>query len=288
MTAQIIDGKLHAHKIKNHLKSEVGRRTEQGHRAPGLAVVQVGHDPASTLYVQHKRKACSYVGFASFSHDFPENIAEDTLLDLIQALNEDPLVDGILVQLPLPKTMNTTKVIESIVPHKDVDGFHPYNIGCLTQKRPLMRSCTPKGIMCLIRSTGCEVEGMHAVVVGASNIVGRPMMLELLLAGATVTICHKKTTNLRDHVAQADILVVGIGQPCFIKGDWIKENAVVIDVGINQQPDGCLKGDVAFDEAKHKASFITPVPGGVGPMTIASLLENTYQAYELSNSLHTE
>lgn len=280
MTAQNIDGKAIASAIRTTLSDKVKARKEAGQRIPGLAVILVGLDPASQVYVGSKRKACEEVGFLSQSFDLPDTTSEEDLLALIDRCNEDPAIDGILVQLPLPAHIESSKVIERIRPDKDVDGFHPYNVGRLAQRIPVLRSCTPMGIMTLIRSTGVDTYGLDAVVVGASNIVGRPMTLELLLAGCTTTTCHRFTRNLEDKVRQADLLVVAVGKPHFIPGDWIKPGAIVIDVGINRLDDGRLVGDVEFDVAAERASFITPVPGGVGPMTIASLLENTLYAAE--------
>lgn len=280
MTAQLIDGKAIAQSIRQQLKQKVADRKAAGQHIPGLAVVLVGSDPASQVYVGSKRKACEEVGFLSRSYDLPAETSEADLLALIDQLNNDKDIDGILVQLPLPAHIDDTKVIERIQPDKDVDGFHPYNVGRLAQRIPVLRSCTPKGIMTLIESTGIKTHGLDAVVVGASNIVGRPMTLELLLAGCTTTTCHRFTENLQDKVSRADLVVVAVGKPGFIPGEWIKPGAVVIDVGINRLESGRLVGDVAFDAAAERASFITPVPGGVGPMTIASLLENTLLAAE--------
>ncbi|MBS3796394.1 MULTISPECIES: bifunctional methylenetetrahydrofolate dehydrogenase/methenyltetrahydrofolate cyclohydrolase FolD [unclassified Pseudoalteromonas] len=280
MTANIIDGKAIAKQVRAQVAARVAERKEQGLRAPGLAVVLVGQDPASQVYVGSKRKACEEVGFVSKSYDLPGDTSEQQLLDLVDQLNADPEVDGILVQLPLPEGLNAEKVLERITPHKDVDGFHPYNIGRLAQRMPALRPCTPKGIITLLDSTGVRYKGMHAVVVGASNIVGRPMSLELLLAGCTTTVCHKFTQDLEAHVRRADLVVVAVGKPEFIPGEWIKEGALVIDVGINRLDNGTLVGDVAYDVASQRASYITPVPGGVGPMTVASLIENTLEACE--------
>ncbi|MEO2266216.1 bifunctional methylenetetrahydrofolate dehydrogenase/methenyltetrahydrofolate cyclohydrolase FolD [Pseudoalteromonas pernae] len=280
MTANIIDGKAIAKQVRTQVAQRVAERKEQGLRAPGLAVVLVGQDPASQVYVGSKRKACEEVGFVSKSFDLPGDTSEEQLLDLVDQLNADPEIDGILVQLPLPEGLNAEKVLERITPHKDVDGFHPYNIGRLAQRMPALRPCTPKGIITLLDSTGVRYKGMHAVVVGASNIVGRPMSLELLLAGCTTTVCHKFTQDLEAHVRRADLVVVAVGKPEFIPGEWIKEGALVIDVGINRLDSGKLVGDVAYDVASQRASYITPVPGGVGPMTVASLIENTLEACE--------
>ncbi|EGZ44740.1 bifunctional methylenetetrahydrofolate dehydrogenase/methenyltetrahydrofolate cyclohydrolase FolD [Neisseria wadsworthii] len=281
MTAQIIDGKKISQRRLSLVEQKVSERKAQGLRTPCLAVVLVGNDPASAVYVRNKKLACEKVGFKSISYELPEDTTEESLLKLVDDLNENPKVDGILVQLPLPAQINSQAVLERILPHKDVDGFHPYNVGRLVVKMPLMRPCTPKGVMTLLDAYGIDVVGKKAVVVGASNIVGRPQALELLLARATVTVCHSATQNLAEEVAAADIVVAGVGKPNFIKGEWIKPGAVVIDVGINRQSDGRLCGDVEFEKAKERASMITPVPGGVGPMTIATLLENTLYAAEL-------
>lgn len=279
MTAHLIDGKLIAKQVRQHVTSYVESLTQAGKRQPGLVVVLVGSDAASQVYVSNKRKACEEVGFVSRSFDLPSDTTEETLLNLVDELNEDKEIDGILVQLPLPAGLNAEKVLERIHPHKDVDGFHPYNIGRLAQRIPALRPCTPKGIMTMIESTKRPVKGLDAVIVGASNIVGRPMSLELLLAGCTVTTCHKFTQDLKSHVQRADLLVVAVGKPNFIPGDWVKQGAIVIDVGINRVNDGSLVGDVDFEKAKERAGWITPVPGGVGPMTVASLIENTLEAY---------
>ena len=285
MPAKIIDGKACAQKIRNQIREKVEARIAAGQRAPGLAVILVGENPASKIYVGSKRKACEEVGFVSRAYNFPETITENELLEQIDALNADETLDGILVQLPLPKHIDSTKVIERIRPDKDVDGFHPYNVGRLAQRIPALRSCTPKGIMTLIREAGfTDLKGKNAVVVGASNIVGRPMTLEFLLAGCTTLTTHRFTINLKSFIEQADILVVAIGKPNFIPGSWIKEGAIVIDVGINRLENGKLCGDIEFDTASERASYITPVPGGVGPMTVASLIENTMEACEKYHS----
>lgn len=280
MSAQIIDGKAIAKSLRQQVGEKVSQRLDQGERAPGLAVILVGSDPASKVYVNSKRKACDEVGFISRSYDLPSDTSHRQLLELIDELNNDDTIDGILVQLPLPDHIDETEVIERIRPDKDVDGFHPYNVGRLAQRIPALRSCTPKGIMTLIQSTGVDTYGLDAVIVGASNIVGRPMTLELLLAGCTTTTCHRFTQDLEQQVRRADLLVVAVGKPHFIPGEWIKDGAVVIDVGINRMEDGKLRGDVEFSMAQHHASWITPVPGGVGPMTVASLIENTLEACE--------
>ncbi|EJL6977900.1 bifunctional methylenetetrahydrofolate dehydrogenase/methenyltetrahydrofolate cyclohydrolase FolD [Vibrio cholerae] len=280
MTAQNIDGTLISQTVRSEVAARVKARVQAGLRAPGLAVVLVGEDPASQVYVGSKRRACEEVGFVSKSFDLPATASEEALLSLVEELNNDPQIDGILVQLPLPAGMDTTKVLESIHPEKDVDGFHPYNVGRLAQRIPKLRSCTPKGIITLLERYNIPLRGKHAVIVGASNIVGRPMTLELLLAGCTTTTCHRFTQDLEGHIRQADILVVAVGKPNFIPGAWIKEGAIVVDVGINRLETGKLVGDVEYDVARTRASFITPVPGGVGPMTVASLIENTMMACE--------
>ncbi|RUO80395.1 bifunctional methylenetetrahydrofolate dehydrogenase/methenyltetrahydrofolate cyclohydrolase FolD [Idiomarina tyrosinivorans] len=280
MSAQLIDGKALSQAIRDQVKQRVQARVDAGKRAPGLAVVLVGSDSASQIYVGNKRKACEEVGFTSRSYDLPANTTQQTLEQLIDELNNDASVDGILVQLPLPEGLDATAILERIRPDKDVDGFHPYNVGRLAQRIPALRPCTPKGIISLFESIPLDLHGLHAVVVGASNIVGRPMSLELLLAGATTTVCHRFTENLRHHVEQADVLVVAVGKSEFIPGEWIKPGAVVVDVGMNRLDSGKLTGDVAFKAAAERASYITPVPGGVGPMTVASLIENTLEACE--------
>lgn len=281
MSAQIINGKEVSQQHLNRIAAEVQQRKENKLRTPCLAVVLVGNDPASAVYVRNKKLACEKVGFESLSYELSADTSQADLLRLIDELNDNPKVDGILVQLPLPPQIDSQTVLERILPGKDVDGFHPYNVGRLAVKMPLMRPCTPKGVMTLLEAYGVDPAGKKAVVVGASNIVGRPQLLELLLARATVTICHSATQNLQEEIAAADILVVGVGIPNFIKGDWIKPGAVVIDVGINRQDNGKLCGDVEFETAKERASMITPVPGGVGPMTIATLLDNTLSAARL-------
>lgn len=281
MAAQLIDGKKISQQRIEAVAQAVKARQEKGLHTPCLAVVLVGDDPASAVYVRNKKLACQKSGIESRSYELPSETTQDDLLKLVDELNGDPAVDGILVQLPLPAHIDSQAVLERIEPHKDVDGFHPYNVGRLVVKMPLMRPCTPKGVMTLLEAYGIDPKGKKAVVVGASNIVGRPQALELLLSRATVTICHSATQNLAEEVAAADILVVGVGIPNFVKGEWIKPGAVVIDVGINRLDDGSLCGDVEFDVAKERASMITPVPGGVGPMTIATLLENTVHAASL-------
>lgn len=288
MAAQLINGKEVSQQLLADLAQKVEQRKNQGLRAPCLAVVLVGADPASQVYVRNKKTACAKVGFESRAYELPENTPQEELLALVDKLNADEGVDGILVQLPLPPHINGQAVLERILPHKDVDGFHPYNVGRLVVKMPLMRPCTPKGVMTLLQHYGVNPEGKKAVVVGASNIVGRPQLLELLLARATVTICHSKTQNLAAEVGAADIVVAGVGIPNFVKGAWIKPGAVVIDVGINRMDDGSLCGDVEFAAAAERAAMITPVPGGVGPMTIATLMENTLHAAELHDAAGAE
>ncbi len=283
MTASLIDGKLIAKQLRDSVKEKVSLRINNGKRAPGLAVILVGSDPASEVYVGSKRKACEEVGFVSRSYDLPSTTSEQELLSLISDLNVDDAIDGILVQLPLPEGLNSDLIIEHINPLKDVDGFHPANVGKLALRQPGLRPCTPKGIVTLIKSTGVDPKGLDALVIGASNIVGRPMTLELLLAKCTVTTTHRFTKDLEQKVRNADLIVVAVGKPHFIPGEWIKEGAIVIDVGINRLDSGKLVGDVDFDIAKESAAYITPVPGGVGPMTVASLIENTLIACEQSN-----
>ena len=281
MSAEIIDGKAFAANIRAEVARDCAAFREKTGIQPGLAVILVGNDPASEVYVRNKGIQAKEVGFASLEYKLPADTSQEALLAKVAALNADPKVHGILVQLPLPKHLDADAVLNTITPDKDVDGFHPYNVGRLVVKMPLMRPCTPKGVMTLLEAYGIDPKGKKAVVVGASNIVGRPQALELLLSRATVTICHSATQNLADEVAAADILVVGVGIPNFVKGEWVKPGAVVIDVGINRLDDGSLCGDVEFDVAKERASMITPVPGGVGPMTIATLLENTVHAASL-------
>ena len=280
MPAQILDGRQIAADIRLDLAQRVAARVAAGKRAPGLAVIQVGDDPASSVYVRNKRKACEEIGIHSEAFDLPASTEQDELLALVSRLNDDPAIDGILVQLPLPAGLDADAILDHIRPDKDVDGFHPDNLGRLAQKRPVLRPCTPAGVMTLLDRTGIELEGKEAVVVGASNIVGRPMALELLAARCTVTVCHSKTRDLEAHVRRAEVLVVGVGRPHFIPGDWIQQDAVVIDVGINRLESGALVGDVETEIAAQYAAWITPVPGGVGPMTIATLMQNTLYACE--------
>lgn len=275
MTATLISGKIVSEQILNSVAERVQARIAAGKRAPALAVVLVGGDPASSIYVRNKKLKCEATGVRSVAYDLPETTTQAELVGLVKQLNDDPAIDGILVQLPLPKHLDADAIIETIHPEKDVDGFHPYNIGRLALKMPLLRPCTPRGVMTLLESTGIELKGKHAVVIGASNIVGRPMALELLLARCTVTVCHSATQDLPGLVKQADIVVAGIGKPRYVPAEWIKPGAIVIDVGINRLDDGKICGDVDFDAVKEVAGFITPVPGGVGLMTVATLMQNT-------------
>jgi methylenetetrahydrofolate dehydrogenase (NADP+)/methenyltetrahydrofolate cyclohydrolase len=284
MTARILDGKAIAEKLVGEVRAKVDARLAAGKPTPGLAVVLIGDNEASWIYVRNKRKTTDRVGMRSFAYDLPATASEAEVLALVDTLNRDPAVNGILVQLPLPKQIDPERVIEQLDPCKDVDGFHPYNVGRLVVRMPTLRPCTPYGCMRLLAETGESLVGKHAVVIGQSNIVGRPMALELLMARCTVTICHSATRDLAGLVRQADIVVAAIGKARFVPGDWIKDGAIVIDVGINRTADGKLCGDVDFDAAKKRASWITPVPGGVGPMTIATLLANTLRASELQES----
>lgn len=279
MTAKIIDGKSVAHQITKEIREQIKTLISQGARPPGLAVILVGNDPASEIYVLNKRKACEALGIQSFYHHLEETITEAELTKLIHQLNRDENVDGILLQLPIPSFIDTDHVLEQIDPQKDVDGFHPYNVGRLALRTPVLRPCTPHGIITLLDHINQIYKGKHAVIVGASNIVGRPLMLELLIKGCTVTICHRFTENLDYFVKQADILISAVGKPNLIKAGCIKKGAAVIDVGIIRLPDGTIRGDIPFEEAKMRASWITPVPGGVGPMTVAMLMQNTLIAY---------
>lgn len=284
MTAQILDGKAVAEDIKQRLKQQVDAILAGNGRRPGLAVVLVGENAASRVYVRNKRNACATAGFHSELHELPAETSQEELLALVDSLNRRDEIDGILVQLPLPEHIDEETVIERIRPDKDVDGFHPYNVGRLALRMPLLQPCTPKGIMTLLERTGQKLEGLDAVIIGQSNIVGRPMALELLMARCTITVCHSRTRDLAEKVRGADVLVAAVGRPRFVPGDWIKSGALVIDVGINRLDDGSLCGDVDFDSAREKAAWITPVPGGVGPMTVATLLENTLQAYRLRSA----
>ena len=280
MSAEIIDGRSVAAHLRAQVRARIEERLSRGLRAPGLAVVLVGEDPASRVYVRNKRRACEEVGIRSRAFDLPADIPEDALLARVDALNADPAIDGILVQLPLPAHIDQETVIERIDPRKDVDGFHPYNIGRLAVRMPTLRPCTPRGVMALLEHLEEPMHGREAVVVGASNHVGRPMALELLLAGCTVSVCHRFTRDLETWVRRAELLVVAVGRPGLVRGEWIRPGATVIDVGINRLPDGRLVGDVEFEAARARAGRITPVPGGVGPMTVAVLMENTLRALE--------
>lgn len=288
MSAKILNGKEIAQLRRADIATMVKRRALEGLGVPGLAVILVSDDSASQIYVRNKKSACAEVGFFSDSYDLPASTSQQELLELIDALNSNDRIHGILVQLPLPDQISEEVIIERIHPAKDVDGFHPYNIGRLAQRLPGLRPCTPRGIMTLLESTDRAIRGAHAVIVGASNIVGRPMALELLLAAATVTVCHKFTEDLQSHVSRADILVVAVGKTGVIESDWIKPGAIVIDVGINRLEDGRLVGDIEFASAMNRAGWITPVPGGVGPMTIVTLLENTLRAAEMGEVVKKE
>jgi len=283
MSANIIDGKAVAENLLKQLKQEIDTRAKEGVRNPSLAVILVGSDPASSIYVRNKRLACEKIGVKSIAYDLPKETSEKELIALIETLNNDVNIDGILVQAPLPGHIHNDVIFETISPHKDVDGFHPKNIGLLAIRQPQLRSCTPFGVIKLIEATKLPTRGLDAIVVGASNHVGRPMALELLLAGCTVTLCHRYTQHLQQKIELADIVVAAVGRPGMIKGSWIKPGAIVIDIGINRLEDGKIVGDVEFDIAKTRAGFITPVPGGVGPMTVATLMENTLLAQKLSS-----
>jgi len=280
MTARLIDGKAIAQVLRNEIKGKVDALIAAGKRPPGLAVVIVGQDPASQIYVRNKHQATEAVGMKSVMKVLPDTATQAEVLAVVAQLNADPTVDGILVQLPVPKQIDSKAVIDAIAVSKDVDGFNPENLGLLAQRTPRLRPCTPYGCMKMLEHVGIDPAGMDAVVLGQSNIVGRPAALELLMKGATVTICHSKTKDLIGHVRRADLVVAGIGKPEFVKGDWLKPGAVVLDVGINRLPSGKVVGDVEFESASKVASWITPVPGGVGPMTIAMLIQNTLEAYQ--------
>lgn len=284
MNAQLINGNAIAADIRDHIRQRVSARIASGLKPPGLAVVLVGSDAASSVYVRMKRKDCAEVGFVSQDYDLPADTTQTALLELIDTLNTNPETHGILVQLPLPAHMDANEVIERIDPAKDVDGFHPQNVGRLTLRLPGLRSCTPHGVMTLLARTDTVLEGAKAVVIGQSNIVGRPMALELLNARCTVTICHSRTRDLQKEVSDADIVVAAVGRAEFVPGAWIKPGATVIDVGINRLEDGRLVGDVEYAAAAERAAWITPVPGGVGPLTRATLLENTLAAAEAGES----
>jgi methylenetetrahydrofolate dehydrogenase (NADP+) / methenyltetrahydrofolate cyclohydrolase len=277
-TAILLDGKSVAAKVRGAVAARAAELAARLGRPPGLAVVQVGEDAASRIYVRNKRKAAAEAGIASFAHDLPATTSDSALLELVRQLNQDERVDGILVQLPLPKGLDATRVMDAIDPRKDVDGFHPLNTGLLAQKRPGLRPCTPHGVIRLAEAYGIALRGLRATVVGASNIVGRPMALELLLAGATVTVCHTGTRDVRSEVERAELVVAAVGKPHFVRGDWIRPGAAVFDVGINRDATDRLLGDVEYDRAVERAGWITPVPGGLGPMTIAMLLSNAVEA----------
>ncbi len=278
MAARLIDGKRIATLVKAEVRAEIDAALARGLRRPGLAVVMVGDNPASEIYVRNKRRACEEAGVLSIAHDLPQSTSERELLTLIDELNGDPRIDGILVQLPLPDQIRQAAIIDRIDPKKDVDGFHPYNLGRLAQRNPLIRPCTPYGVIRMLDAEGLSVRGLDAVVVGASNIVGRPMSLELLLMGATTTVCHRFTRDLEAQVRRAELLVVAVGKPGIVRGDWIRKGAIVVDVGMNRLGNGHLVGDVEFAGACERAAWITPVPGGVGPMTVAMLMRNTLEA----------
>lgn len=280
MTAQIIDGKQIANQLLDNIRNRIETRKQAGKRAPCLAVILVGDDAASAIYVRNKRLACEKVGIVSVAHHLPASTSQADLFALVSQLNQDVHTDGILVQSPLPAHIDEQQILALIDPAKDVDGFHPYNIGRLAVRQPLLRSCTPYGVIKMLQASGITLMGLDAVVVGVSNHVGRPMGLELLLAGCTVTSCHRHTKDLAAHVGRADLVVAAAGKAGLIRGEWIKPGAIVVDIGINRLPDGKLAGDVEFDVASARASHITPVPGGVGPMTVATLMENTLQALE--------
>jgi methylenetetrahydrofolate dehydrogenase (NADP+)/methenyltetrahydrofolate cyclohydrolase len=278
MTAQILDGKLISQKLIATIGEKISKRIEKGHPPPGLAVVLVGDNPASEIYVRNKVKACKKSGINSVSFKLPRTVSEKELFQLIDELNEDEMIHGILVQLPLPQHINESEVTNRIDPNKDVDGFHAENVGRLALRQPGLRPCTPRGVMTLLHAYDIIPKSQHVVIVGASNIVGRPLMLEMLYAGATVTVCHRFTQDLEKHVRCADILCVAIGKPGIVKSEWVASGCIVIDVAINRKENGKLCGDVDFDAVKEKVSWITPVPGGVGPMTVATLMQNTYEA----------
>ncbi|CDZ16575.1 Bifunctional protein FolD [Candidatus Johnevansia muelleri] len=284
MIAKLINGNVIANIIYKNISKKIIKRKLLGLRPPGLAVILIGNNPASKVYIRNKHSVCKMLGIMYFQFLFSNNCSENDIIKIIDKLNLDTNIDGIIIQLPLPKNFNYIKVLERIFPDKDVDGFHPYNMGRLAKRIPMMRSCTPKGIMTLLKEYKINVQGINATIIGASNIVGRPMALELLLAGSTITVCHRFTNNIQKQIGQADLLVVAIGKPSLIKGTWIKTGAIVIDVGINKLKDGSITGDVEFNSAINIAKYITPVPGGVGPMTIASLIENILFATELHDN----
>ena len=277
MKAQILDGRACAEKVKARVKENIRLLQEKGLPSPGLAVILVGNDPASDIYVTHKERACRVVGIRSTVYRMPATVTESALVLKIDECNHDPKINGILLQLPLPPHIDPANLLERIRPEKDVDGFHPYNLGRLVQRRPALRPCTPYGVMTLLKETAENLKGKHAVVIGASNIVGRPMALELLLAKCTVTVCHRFTKDLKKYVKEADLLITAIGKPGVIQSAWIKSGTIVIDVGFSRLNSNKIIGDIDFETAKEKASWITPVPGGAGPMTVATLLANTIQ-----------
>ena len=281
MTAQLIDGKKIAGDLLLNIKEEITQRESEGIRKPCLAVLLIGDNPASEVYVRNKKIACEKVGIKSISMDLKDDVSEKEVLDLVNKLNNDPEVDGILVQSPLPKHLDEELIIELISPNKDVDGFHPFNIGSLAIRQPRLRSCTPYGVIKMLKASNINLEGLDATIVGVSNNVGRPMALELLLEKCTITSCHSRTKNLEEKVRQADLVVVAAGRQNLVKGEWIKKGAIVVDIGINRI-NNKLVGDVEFQVASQNASYITPVPGGVGPMTVATLMENTLQAQKLN------
>ena len=285
INAKIIDGKAIADQLLVSVKTKIDNRIAAGKRAPCLSVVLVGADAASAIYVRNKRKACEKVGIKSIAYDLPSNTSEADLLSLIDHLNNDSNIDGILVQSPLPTQISEARLIERISVDKDVDGFHPYNIGRLAVRQPTLRSCTPYGVIKMLQAANIDLMGLDAVIIGVSNHVGRPMALELLLAGCTITSCHRHTKDLEGKVRQADLVVAAAGKAGLIKGDWIKKGAIVVDIGINRLPNGKICGDVDFKAASTRASYITPVPGGVGPMTVATLMENTLLALELKEKI---
>lgn len=280
MLGKILDGRACSQNVKDKVAKAIQQRRQQGLSIPGLAVILVGDDPASATYVSHKERACQEVGIHSKVYRLSNEASQQMLEDLIDECNNDPNTHGILLQLPLPKPIESATLLERIRPDKDVDGFHPYNLGRLVQRRPALRPCTPHGVITLLKQTGEDLTGKYAVIVGASNIVGRPMALELLLTKCTVTICHRFTQKLQKRVEDADLLIVAIGKPGVVKGEWVKPGAIVVDVGFSRLSNGKIVGDIDYDTAKKRASWITPVPGGVGPMTVATLLENTLQAAE--------
>ena len=286
-TASCLDGRQVALGIKHNIQETIAHRVNQGLRPPGLAVILVGEDPASSLYVKIKRQTCLDLGFQSFAYNLPLHTTEIELLSLLERLNNQSTVDGILVQLPLPAHINTTTILEHINPMKDVDGFHPYNLGRLAQGNPTLRPCTPYGIITLLKHYQIKLHGKHAVVIGASNIVGRPMAFELLIEKATVTLCHRASQPLEPHVRMADIIIVGTGTPDLIKPAWLNRQQILIDVGMHRLPNGTVRGEVDFMEAQHHVAWITPVPGGVGPMTICTLLQNTLFAAKIHTKAHT-